>query len=61
MSEMPDQELFEAARRSSVGVTLHGPEAFAGMRKAGRLAAEVLDLMVDAVKPGVMTAAIRPP
>jgi methionyl aminopeptidase len=53
---MPDQEIFEAARRSGVGVTLHGPEAFEGMRKAGRIAAEVLDLMVDAVKPGVTTA-----
>jgi methionyl aminopeptidase len=55
MSEMPDQEIFEAARRAGVGVTLHGPEAFEGMRKAGRIAAEVLDLMVDAVKPGVTT------
>jgi len=58
MSELPDTELFEAARRPSVGVTLHGPEAFAGMRKAGRLAAEVLDLMVEAVEPGVTTAAL---
>jgi methionyl aminopeptidase len=56
MSEMPDQEVFELARRASVGVTLHGPEAFEGMRKAGRIAAEVLDLMVPEVKPGVTTA-----
>jgi len=56
MSEMPDQEIFEAARRAGVGVTLHGPEAFEGMRKAGRIAAEVLDLMVAEVKPGVTTA-----
>lgn len=56
MSEMPDQEIFEAARRAGVGVTLHGPEAFEGMRKAGRIAAEVLDLMVPEVKPGVTTA-----
>ena len=55
MSQMPDAELFEAARRSAVGVTLHGPEAFEGMRKAGRLAAEVLDLLVPEVKPGVTT------
>src|SRR6201994_4013232 len=58
MSEMPDPEIFEAARRSGVGVMLHGPEAFEGMRKAGRLAAEVLDLMVDAVKPGVTKPAL---
>jgi len=56
MSEMPDPEIFEAARRASVGVAIHGPEAFEGMRKAGRLAAEVLDLMVAEVKPGVTTA-----
>ena len=56
MSEMPDQEIFEAARRAGVGVTLHGPEAFEGMRRAGRIAAEVLDLMVPEVKPGVTTA-----
>jgi methionyl aminopeptidase len=56
MSEMPDQEVFELARRAGVGVTLHGPDAFEGMRKAGRIAAEVLDLMVPEVKPGVTTA-----
>lgn len=33
----------------------HGPEGFAGMRKAGRISAEALDLLVDAVKPGVTT------
>ncbi|AZU03540.1 methionine aminopeptidase, type I [Glycocaulis alkaliphilus] len=36
----------------------HGPEAFAGMRKAGQLAAATLDLLVDVVKPGVTTQAI---
>jgi len=33
----------------------HGPEAFAGMRKAGQLAAEALDMLTDHVKPGVTT------
>ncbi|MCB1547333.1 MAG: M24 family metallopeptidase, partial [Hyphomicrobiaceae bacterium] len=33
----------------------HGPEAFEGMRKAGRLAAEALDLLVPHVVPGVTT------
>ena len=37
------------------GITLYGEEGFAGMRKAGRLAAEALDLMVEHVKPGVTT------
>jgi len=39
-------------------IKLHGPEAFAGMRKAGRLAAECLDMLTDRVKPGVSTAAL---
>jgi methionyl aminopeptidase len=33
----------------------HGPEAFASMRKAGRLAAEVLDFVTPHVVPGVTT------
>ena len=42
-------------RKSGV-IKLHGPDAFAAMRKAGQLTAEALDLMVDLVKPGVTTA-----
>ena len=37
------------------GIELHGPEDFEGMRRAGRLAAEVLDMMTDHVAPGVTT------
>jgi methionyl aminopeptidase len=37
-------------------IKIYGPEAFAGMRKAGRLAAEALDMLVPHVKPGVTTA-----
>ncbi|HEY7807816.1 MAG TPA: type I methionyl aminopeptidase [Croceibacterium sp.] len=36
-------------------IKLHGPEGFEGMRKAGRLAAEILDEMARRVKPGVST------
>ncbi len=36
-------------------VKLHGPEDFEGMRKAGQLAAEALDLLVPLVEPGVTT------
>jgi methionyl aminopeptidase len=36
-------------------IKLHGPEDFEGMRKAGRLTAEALDLLVPLVKPGVTT------
>ena len=36
-------------------IKLHGPEGFEGMRRAGRLAAEVLDALVPHVAPGVTT------
>jgi len=39
-------------------IKLHGEGAFIAMRKAGRLAAEILDAMVDFVRPGVTTAEI---
>ena len=55
MSFMPDAEAFEATRRAHFAVTMHNPADFEGMRRAGRLAAEVLDLMVPEVKPGVTT------
>lgn len=39
-------------------IKLHGPDAFEGMRKAGRLAADILDAMVPLVQPGVTTGEI---
>ena len=39
-------------------IKLHGPTAFEAMRKAGRLAAEILDALVDHVQPGVTTGAL---
>jgi methionyl aminopeptidase len=36
-------------------IKLHGPEAFAGMRRAGRLVAEALDMITGYVQPGVTT------
>jgi methionyl aminopeptidase len=39
-------------------IKLHGPDGFAGMRKAGRLTADALDLVGDLVQPGVTTQAI---
>lgn len=36
-------------------IKLHGPEAFAAMRKAGQLVAEALDVLVPYVVPGVST------
>ena len=43
-----------AARRTTEAKR-HGPEAFEGMRKAGRLAAETLDHVTPFVAPGVTT------
>jgi methionyl aminopeptidase len=37
-------------------IKLHGSEAFEGMRRAGRLAAEILDELAPHVVPGVSTA-----
>ena len=37
-------------------IKLHTEDGFAGMRKAGRLAAQILDELVDLVQPGVSTA-----
>ena len=39
-------------------IKLHGPAAFEGMRRAGRLAAEILDALAPLVQPGVTTAKI---
>jgi methionyl aminopeptidase len=36
-------------------IKLHGPEGFEGMRRAGRLAAECLDMLAPYVVPGVVT------
>jgi len=44
--------------RKTGQIKLHNAEAFAGMRKAGRLVAECLDMLVDAVRPGVPTDTI---
>ncbi|MCW3849038.1 type I methionyl aminopeptidase [Sphingomonas sp. LB-2] len=39
-------------------IKLHGPEGFAGMRAAGRLAAEILDALPPHVVPGATTGEI---
>jgi len=36
-------------------IKIHGPEGFEGMRKAGRLSAEILDALYEKVVPGVTT------
>jgi methionyl aminopeptidase len=44
-----------APLRKTGQIKLHGPEAFAGMRRAGALVAECLDLLVPRVRAGVTT------
>jgi methionyl aminopeptidase len=47
-----------APQRKTGQIKLHGPAAYEGMRKAGRLVAECLDMLTGAVKPGVTTERI---
>jgi methionyl aminopeptidase len=54
---MSNVEVNRSASRDGK-IPLHGPEAFAAMRKAGRLAAEALDMLVPHVQPGISTARI---
>ena len=49
---------FARAQARDTKIKLHGPEAFAGMQKAGRLVAEALDALTDKVVPGVTTEAL---
>jgi methionyl aminopeptidase len=48
-----------APLRKTGQIKLYGPEAFAGMRKAGRLVAECLDMLVGEIAPGVATQRIE--
>ena len=50
-------DVLEAQTRTGQ-IKLHGAEGFEGMRRAGRLAAECLDLLVPHVVPGVATEAL---
>jgi methionyl aminopeptidase len=49
---------FARAQARDTKIKLHGPDAFAGMKKAGQLVAEALDLLVDEARPGVTTEAL---
>jgi len=48
----------EAAPVRDGQIKRHGPDDFAGMRKAGQISARALDMLVDVVKPGVTTQQI---
>jgi methionyl aminopeptidase len=45
----------QSTHSRSPKIKLHGPEDFAGMRKAGRMTADALDLITPLVQPGVTT------
>src|SRR5215471_10486049 len=44
-----------APLRKTGQIKLHGSEAFAGMRKAGSLVAECLDMLVSEIRSGITT------
>ena len=54
---MTDTDTVTAKSRParSQGIKIHGPEGFEGMRRAGKLAAECLDMLIPHVVPGVVT------
>lgn len=57
MKDMPMNELEagNSVRHTADGITIHGTDGFAGMRKAGNLAARTLDMVTEHVRPGVTT------
>lgn len=52
---MRSVEISDKAGRAKALVKIHEPDEFEGMRRAGRLAAETLDMITPHVKPGVTT------
>ena len=56
MYETPELDSDAFVRTHEIRV--HDAEAFEGMRKAGRLVAEALDMITEYVKPGVTTGEI---
>ncbi|TFJ94853.1 Clp protease ClpP [Platysternon megacephalum] len=60
-SSLPPMHYVDATAaplRKTGQIKLHGPEAFAAMRAAGRVAADCLDAVADIVRPGLPTAEI---
>ncbi len=55
---MTYQSTIEADDEPGSAIKLHGAEGFEGMRKAGLLAARVLDMLVPHVRPDVATEAL---
>ena len=55
MEQMTYVAAEQAPLRNTGAIKLHDAQAFAGMRAAGRLAAETLDMIIPHVRPGVAT------
>jgi methionyl aminopeptidase len=55
LGNMSMDELIDERPTRTHAIKIHGAEEFEGMRKAGRLAAECLDMLVPHVQPGVTT------
>ncbi|MEO1251197.1 MAG: type I methionyl aminopeptidase [Pseudomonadota bacterium] len=55
---MTEVALEDETTLRTAAIKRHPPEAFDGMRKAGRLAAECLDMIAGHVAPGVTTEAL---
>ncbi len=51
-------EANDTSLRKTGQIKLHGPGAFAGMRKAGALVARCLDELTTIVRPGIFTSQI---
>jgi methionyl aminopeptidase len=55
ISELQQQTAPGVGETRDGRIKIHRPEAFEGMRRAGRLAAEMLDFIAPHVRPGVST------
>ena len=53
--DITDRWRTEVGERRAPQITIHDADGFEGMRRAGRLGAETLDLITPHVKPGVTT------
>jgi methionyl aminopeptidase len=58
MGAMSDTVIDNAVIGRHGAIKLHGPEGFAGMRAAGRVAAEILDALAAQIVPGISTQEI---
>ena len=53
--DMSYTDAVDAPERNVGRIKIHDAEAFEGMRRVGRLAAEALDMLVTEIRPGITT------